>query len=83
MSAIPKDFLQKTAALSEEVTRPFPNSQKIYITGSRPDIRVGMRQVIQAPTPQAKGAEENPPIILYDTSGPYTDPQERSTCCKV
>ena len=75
MSAIPKDFLQKTAALSEEVTRPFPNSQKIYITGSRPDIRVGMRQVIQAPTPQAKGAEENPPIILYDTSGPYTDPQ--------
>ena len=77
MSAIPKDFLEKTAALSEEVTRPFPNSQKIYVTGSRPDIRVGMRQVIQAPTPLAKGTEENPPIILYDTSGPYTDPDTK------
>ena len=77
MSAIPKDFLEKTAALSEEVTRPFPNSQKIYVTGSRPDIRVGMRQVIQAPTPLAQGTEENPPIILYDTSGPYTDPDTK------
>ena len=77
MSAIPKDFLEKTAALSEEVTRPFPNSQKIYVSGSRPDIRVGMRQVIQAPTPLAQGAEENPPIILYDTSGPYTDPDTK------
>ena len=77
MNAIPKNFLQKTAALSEEVTRPFPNSQKIYITGSRPDIRVGMRQVIQAATPLAQGVEENPPIVLYDTSGPYTDPDAK------
>ncbi len=77
MSAIPKDFLQKTATLSEQVTRPFPGSQKIYVTGSRPDIRVGMRQVIQAPTALTTGVEENPPIILYDTSGPYTDPDAK------
>ncbi len=74
MSAIAKDFLNKTAALSEEVTRPFTQSQKIYVTGSRPDMRVGMRAVMQSPTPLAHGTEENPPIILYDTSGPYTDP---------
>ena len=75
MSAIAKDFLNKTAALSEEVTRPFSQSQKIYVSGSRADIRVGMRAVLQSPTPLAQGAEENPPIILYDTSGPYTDPE--------
>ena len=77
MSAIAKDILNKTAALSEEVTRPFAQSQKIHVTGSRPDIRVGMRQVLQSPTPLAQGMEENPPIILYDTSGPYTDPAVR------
>jgi phosphomethylpyrimidine synthase len=46
-----------------------PAARKIYITGSRPDIRVPMREVeLEAP---------NPPIRLYDTSGPYTDPQEQ------
>jgi phosphomethylpyrimidine synthase len=74
MSAIPKDFQQTTARLSEEATRPYPNSRKIYITGTRPDVRVGMREVLQTPTPLASGAEENPPIPAYDTSGPYTDP---------
>jgi phosphomethylpyrimidine synthase len=77
MSAIPKEFLQKTSALSDEVTRPFPNSQKVYIRGSRADIRVGMREVTQSPTPLAGGAEENPPIVVYDTSGPYTDPNAK------
>ncbi len=74
MSAIPKEFLQKTAALSAEATRPYPGSRKIYVTGSRPDIRVGMREVRQAPARGVSGVEENPPIYLYDTSGPYTDP---------
>ncbi|HEY8555446.1 MAG TPA: phosphomethylpyrimidine synthase ThiC [Burkholderiales bacterium] len=74
MSAIPKEFLQKAAALSAEATRPYPGSRKIYVQGSRPDIRVGMREVRQSPTRTAKGLEENPPIYIYDTSGPYTDP---------
>ena len=74
MSAIPEDFVQKTARLSEEVTRPFPKSKKIYIEGSRPDIRVPMREIEQSPTPSEMGAEDNPPITVYDTSGPYTDP---------
>ncbi len=74
MSAIPEEFIQKTARLSEEVTRPFPNSKKTYVEGSRPDIRVGMREVEQTPTLTHTGAEQNPPIPIYDTSGPYTDP---------
>ncbi len=74
MSAIPESFIQKTAKLSEEVTRPFTGSRKIYVEGSRPDIRVGMREVAQTPTHTDAGIEENPPIVVYDTSGPYTDP---------
>ncbi|SFM48837.1 hydroxymethylpyrimidine synthase [Ectothiorhodospira mobilis] len=77
MSAIPHSLVQKTARVSEEVTRPFPGSRKIHVTGSRPDLRVPMREVIQAPTRTAAGEEENPPIPVYDTSGPYTDPEVR------
>jgi phosphomethylpyrimidine synthase len=70
MSAIPEDFIEKTARLSGEVTRPFPNSTKIYIQGSRDDIRVGMREIECADTPTNNGVEKNPPITVYDTSGP-------------
>jgi len=60
------------------ITRePFPNSSKIYVEGSDPSIRVAMREVQQSPTLAGKNnlvAEDNPPITLYDTSGPYTDP---------
>jgi phosphomethylpyrimidine synthase len=77
MSAIPEDFIRKAARLSDEVTRPFPSSRKIYVPGSRPDIRVPMREVEQAETPASFGSERNPPITLYDTSGPYTDPAAR------
>jgi phosphomethylpyrimidine synthase len=77
MSAIPEDFIARTARLSEEITRPFPKSRKVFVEGSRPDIRVPMREVSQAPTQASMGAEENPPITVYDTSGPYTDPEAR------
>ena len=55
--------------------QPLPNSRKIYVTGSRPDIRVPFREIEQASTPTALGGESNPPLTVYDTSGPYTDPQ--------
>ncbi len=77
MSAIPEDFIKKTASLSEEVTRPFLKSKKIYVEGSRPDIRVPMREIEQDPTAASFGAEENPPITVYDTSGPFTDPEQK------
>ncbi len=77
MSAIPDDFLKKTNQLSEEVIKPFPKSKKIYITGSREDIRVGMREVILDDTHTTSTPEKNPPITIYDTSGPYTDPDAK------
>ncbi len=77
MSAIPQEFLNKTAALSEDATRPYPNSRKIYVEGSRPDIRVGMREIDQTDTPLAQGVEKNPPVPVYDTSGPFTDPDAK------
>ncbi|MCP4406258.1 MAG: phosphomethylpyrimidine synthase ThiC, partial [Gammaproteobacteria bacterium] len=75
MSAIPEEFIRKTAQLSEDVTRPMPGSSKIYVQGSRPDIRVAMREVQLSDTPASFGPDKNPPVTLYDTSGPYTDPQ--------
>src|SRR5690554_1054133 len=50
------------------------NSRKIYVTGSRADIRVPMREISLADTRTDKGVEKNPPVLVYDTSGPYTDP---------
>jgi len=74
MSAIPEDFITRTTQLSDDVTRPFPSSKKIYVEGSRPDVRVPMREVEQETTITEQGDEPNPPIYIYDTSGPYTDP---------
>ena len=75
MSAIPEEFLNKTARLSAEVTRPFPKSRKVYAEGSRPDLRVPVREISQDDTRTSTGLEHNPPIYVYDTSGPYTDPE--------
>jgi phosphomethylpyrimidine synthase len=74
MSAIPDDFIKKAVQLSEEVTRPFPNSRKIHVIGSRTDIRVPMREISQSDTHTSAEPEQNPPIVAYDTSGPFTDP---------
>ena len=77
MSAIPEEFVEKTSQLSDEVTQAFSGSRKIYVQGSRADLRVGMREIQQADTPATMGTEKNPPITVYDTSGPYTDPEIR------
>jgi phosphomethylpyrimidine synthase len=75
MSAIKLDeLISETKKLSEEVSRPFPRSKKIFLQGSRTNIKVGMREVVCDPTPSSFGAEENPPVPVYDTSGPLTDP---------
>jgi phosphomethylpyrimidine synthase len=72
MNANPK-FLNATAHVDEAAVQALPNSRKVYIEGSRPDIRVPMREISQSDTPASMGAEKNPPIFVYDTSGPYTD----------
>ncbi|WP_434089509.1 phosphomethylpyrimidine synthase ThiC [Neopusillimonas aromaticivorans] len=58
-------------------TCAFPNAKKIYVTGSRPDLNVPFREISQHPTPTPDGVKENLPITVYDTSGPYTDPDAR------
>ena len=73
MNANPQ-FLAATATVDEAAIQPLPNSSKIYVSGSRPDIRVPMLQITQSDTPASFGAEKNPPVFVYDTSGPYTDP---------
>ncbi len=68
------EFISQSARVDEAAVQPLPNSRKVYVTGSRPDIRVPMREISQSETPANFGAEKNPPIFVYDTSGPYTDP---------
>ena len=70
----PLKFDSATAVVDQAAIAPFPNSRKIYVQGSRPDIRVPMREVSQSDTAASFGAEPNPAIYIYDTSGPYSDP---------
>lgn len=56
-------------------TMDFQNSKKIYVNGSRPDVCVPMREITLTDTQVLDGVEKNPPIVVYDTTGPYTDPE--------
>ncbi|CDM26008.1 Hydroxymethylpyrimidine phosphate synthase ThiC [Castellaniella defragrans 65Phen] len=73
MNANPQ-FLAARATVDLAAIEPLPQSRKIYETGSRPDIRVPFREIRQDDTPGLFGGEPNPPLTVYDTSGPYTDP---------
>ncbi len=74
MSARPDEFLSKTAKVDDAARQPYPNSKKIYVTGSRDDIRVPMREITLSDTHSSDGSEPNAALTIYDTSGPYTDP---------
>jgi phosphomethylpyrimidine synthase len=69
MNANPK-FLAATAHVDDAAVKPLPNSRKIYVG----ELRVPMREVSQSDTPSMFGGEKNPPVYVYDCSGPYTDP---------
>jgi len=69
------EFHASSAHVDEAAIKPLPNSRKIYVQGSRPDIRVPMREITLTDTHLNNGVEKNPPIYVYDCSGPYTDPQ--------
>ncbi|MDR7133540.1 phosphomethylpyrimidine synthase [Lysobacter niastensis] len=73
MNAVPSELIQQAEKLSADVTRPIPGSHKIHVEGSRPDIRVPMREIALARTPTMFGGEDNAPLAVYDTSGAYTD----------
>ncbi|MCM8625893.1 phosphomethylpyrimidine synthase ThiC [Accumulibacter sp.] len=67
-------FIAAEAHVDEAAVRPLPGSRKIYVEGSRPDIRVPMREISQSDTETSTGRESNPPIFVYDCSGPYSEP---------
>ncbi|TWI10375.1 phosphomethylpyrimidine synthase ThiC [Aerolutibacter ruishenii] len=73
MNAVPSQLQQQAEQLSADVTRPIPGSRKIHVEGSRPDLRVPMREIALAKTPTLFGGEDNAPLAVYDCSGPYTD----------
>ena len=70
-----RDVQNATRALNADATRPFPASRRIYLQGNRPDVRVPMREIALSPTVGSAGTEDNPPFPVYDTSGPYGDPE--------
>ena len=63
---------RETAATTAKAS--LPASRKVYVGGSRPDLKVPFREVAQSPTRASTGEIENAPLRLYDTSGPHTDP---------
>ena len=63
------DNIQQTASSQ------FKNSEKVYLSGSTKDIRVPMRKITQTSLKTSEGKEKQPPIFVYDSSGPYTDPE--------
>ncbi|MGO1396305.1 MAG: phosphomethylpyrimidine synthase ThiC [Halomonas sp.] len=67
-------FLAETAQVDAAAIAPLPGSRKVYVEGSRPDIRVPFREIALSPTKTTGIDEENPPLLVYDTSGPYSDP---------
>ena len=80
MNAVPSELLRQAERLSESVTRPIPGSRKIHVEGSRHAphghvVRVAMREIALTKTPTLFGGEDNPPVTVYDPSGPYTDPE--------
>ena len=55
----------------------FPNSRRVTVQGKlHPEVRVAMREITLSPTTHPDGrTEENPPVRVYDTSGPWGDPE--------
>lgn len=70
----PADISAQHEQDAKDLTRILPASKKVYVEGSRPDIQVPFREISLTDTPTGLGGENNPPIMVYDTSGVYTDP---------
>ncbi|MFK4050890.1 phosphomethylpyrimidine synthase ThiC [Acinetobacter venetianus] len=70
----PADISAQHEQDAKDLTRILPASRKVYVEGSRPDIQVPFREISLTETPTGLGGEHNPPVMVYDTSGVYTDP---------
>lgn len=67
-------LLRETAQMDKHLTGPIAGSEKVYIQGSRADIQVPMRKITLSDSQSRQGPVKNAPLFVYDTSGPYTDP---------
>ncbi len=60
--------------ISQEMRQPLAGSRRAWFHGEQHGVQVPVRHILQSDTPTLFGGEPNPPIPVYDTSGPYTDP---------
>ena len=67
-------FNKTEASVDPATLSPFKNSKKVYVKGNGDSIKVPFREISLSDTASQFGAEKNNPVIVYDTSGPYTDP---------
>lgn len=77
-----KISLNQSVQVDSSAIAPFPNSKKIYVQGSKPSIKVPMREVSVSETQTSTAPEINPSVTIYDTSGVYTDPNASIDICK-
>ena len=82
MSGASKSLRSMGRCWRESRRGPLPASRKVYVSGAlHPDLRVPLREIAQTPTRHGHGPDAketpNPPVHVYDTSGPYTDPAAR------
>jgi phosphomethylpyrimidine synthase len=75
MSANTEQFLDNITRLDSATRKRFENSRKITVAGSREDLLVPMREIVLTDTVTESGREPNPPVRVYDSSGPYSDPE--------
>ena len=68
------DNSPESKKILQTATKLFNGSKKVYIQGSTNNINVPVRKVLQTSSITSEGKQTNPPIYLYDTSGPYSDP---------
>jgi phosphomethylpyrimidine synthase len=75
-------FIAADAHVDEAAIKPLPNSRKIYVCRKSAGHSRADARGYQADTDTAFGGEKNPPIYVYDCSGPYSDPQATSTSAR-
>ena len=68
---------ESTAFSTIRTPSSYPASQKRYLSGACADVRVPYREIALSATRHGERVEENPPLPVYDTSGPYTDADQR------
>ena len=66
--------LPESKEILQTASKNFAGSKKIYLEGSKKEIKVPMREILQTDSLTTNGNQKNKPIYVYDTSGPYTDP---------